>query len=122
MGLLSFFQTSLRKEWTNLNRMDQLAEIDIKSNTKTQIILKHSTRCSISGMAKDRMEVGLEKLITKADIYYLDLLAHRNISDKISEKWKVEHESPQVIIIKNGEAIYHASHSEINVKEIEKLG
>lgn len=73
-------------------------------------IFKHSTRCSISRMALDRLERSLK---ANEPAYYLDLLSYRELSNLISERFSVQHESPQVLIIKNGACILHASHNAI---------
>src|SRR5215212_7236537 len=102
--------------WISLVSEEQLQEIKNKSNYKPQVIFKHSFRCSLSGMAKNR----LDKASTPegVDFYFLDLIKHRNISNKISQEFKVYHESPQVLIIKNGESVYDESHTAINMQEI----
>ncbi len=103
-------------DWINLVSDQQLQEIKNKSNQKPQVIFKHSFRCSLSGMAKNR----LDKAATPEgmDFYFLDLIKHRDISHKISQEFKVYHESPQVLIIKNGESVYNESHTAINMQEI----
>ena len=50
--------------------------------------------------------------------YFLDLISHRDVSTAIAQKFDVEHESPQVILIKNGKAVYSASHFEIDYGSI----
>lgn len=102
--------------WINLNNEEQLPELIQKSNTRPQVIFKHSTRCSISSMAKNR----LEKSIVPDDIdfYFLDLIKYRFFSNKIAKDFKVYHQSPQILVIKNGECIYNESHSGIDMDEI----
>jgi bacillithiol system protein YtxJ len=102
--------------WTTLNNVAQLEEIKTASFLQPQLIFKHSTRCSISSMAKSR----LDRSDTPDGIqfHYLDLIAHRDVSNKIAEDFFVEHESPQVILIRNGEVTYDESHSGINIDEI----
>jgi bacillithiol system protein YtxJ len=102
--------------WIELSSESQLEEIKEKSKQKPQVIFKHSTRCSISSMAKSRLDRSAG--IDEADVYYLDLIAHRNLSNKIAEVFKVYHESPQVLVIKNGDCIYDESHMGININEI----
>jgi bacillithiol system protein YtxJ len=102
--------------WINLTNEEQLQEIKEKSNGRPQLIFKHSTRCSISSMAKNRLDKSSRP--EGMDFYFLDLIKHRNISNKISTEFNVYHESPQVLVIKNGESIYNESHSGINMKEI----
>lgn len=108
--------------WHKLSDISQLQ--DIKNLSKEQsglgltvLLFKHSTRCSISSMALNRLE---SKWIDdeKIPAYYLDLLNHRDISNEIADLFSVEHASPQVLLIKDGVCIYHASHSNISASEI----
>ena len=102
--------------WINLTTEEQLQEIKERSNEKPQLIFKHSTRCSISSMAKNRLDRSSRP--DGMDFYFLDLIKHRNISNKVSKDFNVYHESPQVLIIKNGQSIYDESHSAIDMQEI----
>lgn len=100
--------------WIVLNSLDQLSEIEAKSITKTQVIFKHSTRCGISRMVLSQFEKDFDISTKSLDLYYLDLLNHRDISNAIAERFNVVHESPQLLIIKNGIAVSNASHGSIN--------
>ncbi|WP_207496802.1 bacillithiol system redox-active protein YtxJ [Aridibaculum aurantiacum] len=102
--------------WIPLTDESQLQDIVLKSNSKPQVIFKHSTRCSISSMAKSRLE--RSSVPEDADFYYLDLIAYRNISNKIAQDFNVYHESPQVLVIRNGECVYDESHGSIDMEEI----
>lgn len=102
--------------WIELKSEDQLNAIIEKSKEKPQVIFKHSTRCSISSMAKGRLERSLPPQNT--DFYFLDLISHRAISNKVSDQFNVYHESPQILVIKNGECVYDESHSSISMDEI----
>ena len=103
-------------EWITLTSEAQLDEIVAKSAEKPQVIFKHSTRCSISSVAQQRLQKG--KLPADIDFYYLDLLSYRSVSNKIAERFHVHHESPQVLIIKDGKCIYDESHLAISLAEI----
>mgnify|MGYP003348196135 CR=1 FL=1 len=102
--------------WIPLTNMVQLDDIIIRSKETSQVIFKHSTRCSISVMAKDRLERAA--FPTDLPFHYLDLLNHRDISNKIAETFSVAHESPQILIIKKGECVYDESHNGIRPEEI----
>jgi len=102
--------------WIELNNIQQLNNITELSVTKPQVIFKHSTRCSISSVAKSRLERA--KMPDNIDFYYLDLISHKDISAKIAADFSVFHESPQVLLIKNGECVYDESHSGINMDDI----
>ena len=102
--------------WISLTNEEQLHQIKAISNEKPQVIFKHSTRCSISSVAKNRLERSAQP--GDIDFYFLDLIKFRTISNKIAEDFKVYHESPQILVIKNGECIYDESHSGIDMEEI----
>ena len=102
--------------WIQLNSEEQLNQIQEKSTTVPQVIFKHSTRCSTSAMVLNRLERAV--VPDGMDYYYLDLLNHRNISNKIAEIFHVFHESPQILLIKNGECIYDESHMAINTDDL----
>ncbi|MFK7946050.1 MAG: bacillithiol system redox-active protein YtxJ [Saprospiraceae bacterium] len=106
--------------WQLLNTADGLEAVKEKSTTKTQVIFKHSTRCSISSMAKRRLERTWNIEDEKVDIHYLDLIAYRNISNQVADDFGVTHESPQILIIKDKQAIFHTSHNYISTDVIEE--
>ena len=103
-------------KWIDLTSANQLTEIKELSKSKVQVIFKHSTRCSISSMAKSRLERNEQPEGT--DFYYLDLIKFRSLSDKIAEEFTVLHESPQVLLIKNTQCVYDESHNGIDMAEI----
>lgn len=102
--------------WITLNSEEQLEEIQQTSFEKPQLIFKHSTRCSISSVIKNRLYKN--DLSPAIDFYYLDLIANRSVSNKIADQYGVQHESPQVLLIKDGKCIYDESHSAIYMEDI----
>jgi bacillithiol system protein YtxJ len=115
--------TTEKKElpWISLSSMIQLEEIQRKSATKTQIIFKHSTRCGISRMVMNQFIKSYDFTESDFDLYYLDLLSYRDISNKIAETFQVYHQSPQLLIIKNGITIAHESHGNINALNLQQF-
>lgn len=110
-----------RMKWIKLQSIEELDHIVAKESFVTPIVLfKHSTRCSISSMALSRMESNWDVPAEKALPVYLDLIQYRDISNKIAGDLNVKHESPQIIVVKNGACVYEASHNEIIVDEIKK--
>ncbi len=106
--------------WTQLTSEEQLITAFEESNDKPVLFFKHSTRCSISSMALSRFEQNAESLSEICDLYFLDLLEFRQLSNKLEEISNVMHQSPQVIVVKNKEVIYTETHSSIDAKEIER--
>jgi bacillithiol system protein YtxJ len=103
-------------EWIMLTEEGQLQQIKEQSRQQAIVIFKHSTRCSISALAKIRLE--REPAPKDVSFYYLDLLKFRPISNKIAEEFHVHHESPQVLVIKDGSCTYEDSHNGINMQDI----
>ncbi len=107
--------------WNKLSTINQLEEIVKESNQKPILIFKHSTRCSISSTSLNRLERNWNQdELGPIKPYYLDLISFRDISMAIAQKFKVEHESPQVLIIENGKSIFDRSHLEIDYNSIKK--
>lgn len=103
-------------QWIPLTDEGQLADIVTRSQTKPQVIFKHSTRCSISAVALQRMQKA--KQPDGLDFYFLDLLAHRPLSNKVAEVFGVHHESPQVLLIKDGKCTFNESHLGISMNDL----
>lgn len=103
-------------DWITLNSEGHLDEIKEKSKERYQLIFKFSNRCSLSTVIKNRLE--RSDIPANIDFHFLDLINHRNLSNKIAEDFAVYHESPQVLLIKDGECIYDESHSGIQMNEI----
>jgi len=98
-------------EWREISNSEQLKELDNGSMEKTAIIFKHSTRCGVSMGVKKMLErEWLLKDYELANTYFLDILKCRSISNEIAERYQIEHESPQVLLIKNGKCFYAESH------------
>lgn len=104
--------------WINLTSLEQLSSI--YNSESTTILFKHSTRCPISGMAKRNLDYDLHLVPSTVPCFYLDLIKYREISNKIAELWTIQHESPQVLLVKGNTCLYHASHSDIELSEIIK--
>ena len=104
--------------WLVLDKPEQLAEIEAASHSKACVIFKHSTSCPISSMAKFRLEDHWDFKQEEVDIYYLDLIRYRETSNMVASHFEVHHESPQLILIRNGEVTYDASHLDISVEEL----
>ena len=105
--------------WNKLTQPSQLEEIKALSFEKPVLIFKHSTRCSISSMSLDRQlpnckEADKERL----EPFFLEVIAYRNLSDQIEDFFGVPHQSPQVLLIKDGTAVYNNSHFGISYPEI----
>ena len=132
MGLLDKVfksQRDLSKEeitevpWHPLNEMSQLDEIEAASEEQPVAIFKHSTRCGISRMVLKNFERDIEKNgAGNAILYFLDLLSNRDISAEIAQRFGVQHESPQLLILENGKVVQHSSHHSIDAEQVRETG
>jgi bacillithiol system protein YtxJ len=103
--------------WIPLTDIGQLDAIVLSSIEKPVVIFKHSTRCSVSRMALKQFENEFE-LEEKVDAYFLDLIEYRTVSNEIASRFDVFHQSPQLLLIKNGKSIYDVSHNEISAGDL----
>lgn len=105
-------------DWITLSSIEQAKEL-IQKNPYL-VFFKHSTRCSISTVALNRFEAAFH--LTEGNIIpvYLDLLAHRDVSNFLATHFNIRHESPQILFIAKGKCVYHASHGYISVKDMLK--
>tara|TARA_B100000953_G_scaffold115656_1_gene95141 strand:+ start:1822 stop:2268 length:447 start_codon:yes stop_codon:yes gene_type:complete len=118
--------TSEKKEnkipWNPLTEISQLDELEKLSEGKTVAIFKHSTTCGISRMVLKNFEADYEQQLNDSvDLYFLDLKAHRDISNGIADKFSVRHESPQMVVLKNREVVHHSSHQAISADKLKEL-
>lgn len=105
--------------WIHLESLGQLDELVEKSKEKAQVIYKHSMTCGISSMTL-RMFSDAYEMDTDCDLYFLTIQSHRDISNSVESQFGVRHESPQLLIIKNGKVTFHTSHgaiTEVNLKD-----
>ena len=105
--------------WIEITSVDQLHHIWNNSLTQPAVFFKHSTRCSISSMSLRAFERSWD--IDDTQLFFIDLIAHRDVSNLLAELSHIEHQSPQVIVTKNNHVIYINSHGTINADKIQQL-
>lgn len=108
--------------WIEMNSSEDLAKAINESQQETVAIFKHSTRCGVSRMVLKMFESDLKKLdFENTKFYFLDLIAHREVSNEIADKLNVRHESPQLIVLRNNEVVHHSSHQSISAGKIKEV-
>ena len=120
MGLLSS-KKRYDLPWKELESVAQLIELLQKSGDKPLLLFKHSTRCVVSSMALKKLETDWITGLDLCDLYFLDLLNYRAVSNEIAVLTGVIHQSPQVIVVKNKTVIYEATHSAIDAVQVQSL-
>ncbi len=106
--------------WIPLASVSQLEDIAAASVGKPQVIFKHSTTCGISRMVLNMFTSSFTLESGAMDMYFLDLHANRDVSNTIAEKFQVMHQSPQLLIVKNGVVVAHDSHGAINELQLDQ--
>jgi bacillithiol system protein YtxJ len=120
----SFFGSSSKSEsqarsfWKELKSVTELKQVIEASEESRQVIFKHSTRCIISRTVLRNFEADWDESKHKGDMYFLDLIAHRDVSNAIEELTGVLHQSPQLVVIEGGKAILNRSHQAIRAEEL----
>jgi len=118
---MKLFGKKAAMNWLKLENEQDLQEVIKISEGSPVLLFKHSTSCSISSMALSRLERAWdEKEMEPVKPFYLDLIAHRNISNKVAEHFGISHQSPQVLLVKGGECVYDNSHMGISYREIKQ--
>ena len=107
--------------WIQLSSLKQLEEIKEISNKETVAIFKHSTRCGISRMVIKMFEKQFDESLKNLKVYYLDLLNYKELSNEVGYTFQVVHQSPQLLVVKNGIAIAHASHYDITTVDLKSF-
>jgi len=113
-------EVDLPQSWRRIKSNKDLEDALTLSHELPVILFKHSTTCSRSAFAKHRLESNYSIATDRAVFYYLDLLNHRDVSNNIALKLGVMHQSPQVILVKKGKAIFNTSHESISLKALEE--
>ncbi|UFK97998.1 bacillithiol system redox-active protein YtxJ [Kaistella faecalis] len=101
--------------WNHINSEADLEKAVEESHNKKVAIFKHSTRCFISKTVLKNFEKEVAESDKDVSFYFLDLLAHRDLSNKIADDLGVQHQSPQLIVLENGNAVKNASHQSISL-------
>ena len=115
---MNWFSKDLNKDWGYLSEPEQLNELISESSSIPVVIYKHSSRCGLSYITKNKLDEGWEALRSEVRLYFLDLIRYREISSAVAKRFNIRHQSPQILIIKNGICVYNTSHHEINVDTI----
>lgn len=107
--------------WIPLTSLEQLKQIKNLSKKEPVAIFKHSTRCGISSMVIKRFVSNFDESLKGFKVYYLDLLSYRELSNEIGYEFQILHQSPQLLVIKKGEVVAHASHYNIAQIDLRKF-
>ena len=116
--MFSIQQEEIFNAWKVLDKMEQLDQIIEDSYKKPVVLFKHSIRCGTSAMIKHQLEGNWNLKAEDLDFYYLDLITYRPISNAIASQFNVLHQSPQILVIRNGQSVFDTSHHMINLDRI----
>lgn len=114
-------ESTSKIEWRKLTDLGQLNELIELSFEKPVLIFKHSTRCSISRFALKQFESDYDFSNEELQPYFLDLLEYRSVSNEVASRFDVFHQSPQILIIKEGQCVYDESHDSISIDSVKRV-
>ncbi|HSS22289.1 MAG TPA: bacillithiol system redox-active protein YtxJ [Pyrinomonadaceae bacterium] len=95
---------------TGKESLDGLVE---KSKEQPVVIFKHSLTCSISASVYEEMAA------FDGEVALIEVQKSRELSEEIASRLGVVHESPQVIVLRNGQVVWNASHFNITAGAVE---
>ncbi|WAC13806.1 bacillithiol system redox-active protein YtxJ [Dyadobacter pollutisoli] len=102
--------------WITISSEEEVQ--NIYNSGEYSIIYKHSPRCMTSLMAYRQLKSDVNSVPNvQVPVYIVDVIANRKESQSIASTFQVEHESPQLLIVKNGECLYDSSHEDISLHQ-----
>lgn len=104
--------------WKPISESEDLKSIMLRSERKPQLIYKHSTRCSVSFLAQQEVNSVSDQIRENADLYLVDVIQQRDLSNEIAAEWRIRHESPQLIVLKDREVLWNGSHWDVKGENI----
>lgn len=116
--MFSNSNSELEGHWNRLADEQQIEEIIQQSRQKPQLIYKHSYRCGVCAFSKSELDSAAVTVTSQADMYFVDVINSRKVSNKIAEEFGVRHESPQVLLLVDGEVAWHKSHGSIKADSL----
>jgi len=110
----------MHPELRPVQQLDELEQLLSASNTRPLLLFKHSYSCGISAEALDELVEHLNGGPASVQYAIVTVQTHRDISNAVSARLGVRHETPQAILIRDGKAVWSASHFRVNAASIEK--
>jgi bacillithiol system protein YtxJ len=107
-------------QWKSLSQIEQLGELIDRSHQHPCILLKHSTQCTTSAMVKWQLEAEWDLASDEMGAYLLDVIQHRSLAREIADRFQVFHQSPQLLLIREGECTYDADQLDITLEELKE--
>ncbi|MGC4083497.1 MAG: bacillithiol system redox-active protein YtxJ [Vicinamibacterales bacterium] len=111
--------TSTVRSFTPLRTLDEFDALIAASHTRPIVVFKHSPSCGTSAMAFDELSDLVEDGEGTA-VHLVDVLAVRPLSQAIAARVGVRHESPQVIVLRNGVVAWHGSHYRVTADVVRR--
>jgi len=108
-------------EWYKITDSGDIDQVVNDSFAQPVLVYKHSPICGLSSNALQKLEKGWNALeAKKLKPYFVDVVAQRPLSQGIAQRFKIMHQSPQVLLIRDGICVYDIAHFEISVKDLER--
>ena len=103
---------------TPLRDLHDLDAALILAASEPIVIFKHSPTCGVSAQASEDIGEMLEGAAFPLPLYVVSVRAQREVSEAITKRFGIRHESPQVLLVQRGAVLWHASHFRVSAAEI----
>ena len=103
---------------TPLDSMEALERAVSRSSERPQLLFKHSIHCGLSGMAMSEFESHLKQPAPDVDYWLLTVQTARTVSNEVETRLGIRHETPQAILVRDGRAVWNASHRGITTRSL----
>ena len=107
---------------TTLRNLTELERVLTDSHQRPVVLFKHSYTCGVSAEALDELRTHIDEHLPSLPAGYamVTVQTHREVSNTISERLGIRHETPQAILVRDGRVIWSASHFRVNAAELQK--
>ncbi|MDZ7807262.1 MAG: bacillithiol system redox-active protein YtxJ [Gracilimonas sp.] len=106
------------QHWNTVSVRENITSLIERSREQPQLIYKHSTRCSVSFITKEDLDYHVEQIAKHADLHLINVVEQRDLSNYLSQTLNIRHESPQALLLRDGQVTWTGSHWNVKAKEI----
>src|SRR5829696_4905944 len=107
---------------TPLNDVQSLDAAIAESRERPVLLFKHSRHCGVSCEALDELQSHIDARVEATVAYkMITVQTHRPVSDAVSQRLGLRHETPQAILLKDGKVVWNASHFRITANQLDQV-
>ena len=103
-----------------LVHIDELEAAIAESRERPVFLFKHSRTCGISCEALDELHAHVEDASPQATYKLITVQSHRRLSEETAARLGIRHETPQAILLRDGQPVWNASHFRITKRQLDE--